>query len=362
MEPLKEMFNPAYYAGLAQHIKQVYKPFTSEKFLKQAIEPLASLSLNERMRHTSVVLHNYLPSDYKTSVNILKESIPLLKPGYTNLVFPDFVSQYGMHDVKTSLEALHYFTQFGSSEFAIRTFLKADPDRTIKTMYQWSEDDNEHVRRLSSEGSRPRLPWSFKLDTIIQNPTLTKPILENLKQDDSLYVRKSVANHINDISKDTPDYVLRLIKAWDQQHPHTAWIIKRGCRSLFKQGDKKSLAAFNYTKDVKVSLRKFKLSTDIIKIGEAITFQFDLVSNKSKEQKLMVDYRIHYIKKGGSASPKVFKLKEINLAANAAVSISKKQSFQDFTTRKHFPGKHKLEIMVNGEVFKSITFLVKSKK
>jgi 3-methyladenine DNA glycosylase AlkC len=362
MEPLKEMFNPAYYAGLANHIKQVYKPFAAEKFLKQAIEPLASLSLNERMRHTSVVLHNYLPNNYKTSINILKESIPLLKPGYTNLVFPDFVSQYGMHDVKTSLEALHYFTQYGSSEFAIRTFLKDDIDRTIKTMYHWSEDENEHVRRLSSEGSRPRLPWSFKLDAIIQNPSLTKPILENLKQDDSLYVRKSVANHINDVSKDKPDYVLGLVKAWDKQHPHTAWIVKRGCRSLFKQGDKKSLAAFNYTKDVKVLLRKFKLSEDNIRIGEALTFQFELVSKKDKLQKLMVDYRIHYVKKGGSALPKVFKLKEINLAANTAVSISKKQSFQDFTTRKHFPGKHKLEIMVNGEVFKSITFLVEGKR
>lgn len=362
MEPLKEMFNPAYYTGLAHHVKQVYKPFASEKFLKEAIKPLTSLSLNERMRHTSVVLRNYLPADYKTSINILKESIPLLKPGYTNLVFPDFVSQYGMHDIKTSLEALHYFTQFGSSEFAIRTFLKADPDRTIKTMYQWSEDDNEHVRRLSSEGSRPRLPWSFKLDAIIQNPALTKPILENLKEDDSLYVRKSVANHINDISKDTPDYVLRLVKAWNQEHPHTAWIVKRGCRSLFKQGDKQSLAAFNYTKDVKVSLRKFKLSTDIIKIGETITFQFELVSTHAKTQKLMVDYRIHYIKKGGSASAKVFKLKEINLTAATAMSISKKQSFQDFTTRKHYPGKHKLEILVNGVVVKSIAFLVKGKK
>jgi 3-methyladenine DNA glycosylase AlkC len=362
MEPLKEMFNSAYYAKLAHQIKQVHKSFASEKFLKQAVEPLASLSLNERMRHTSVILHHYLPADYEKAVGILKETIPVLKSGYTNLVFPDFVSQFGMHDVRTSLQALHYFTQFGSSEFAIRTFLKADINRTLKIMYQWSEDDNEHVRRLSSEGSRPRLPWSFKLDAIIQNPSLTKPILENLKQDDSLYVRKSVANHINDVSKDKPDYVLRLVKSWDKQHPHTAWIVKRGCRSLFKQGDKQSLAAFNYTKDVKVSLSKFKLSNDNIKIGEAITFQFELLSKHSKTQKLMVDYRVHYVKKGGGTSPKVFKLKEINLEANASISISKKQSFQDFTTRKHFPGKHTLEILVNGEVVRSARFEIKNKK
>ncbi|NBP70250.1 MAG: DNA alkylation repair protein [Cytophagia bacterium] len=362
MEPLKEMFNTAYYTRLAHQIKLVHRPFASEKFLKHVVEPLDALSLNERMRHTSVVLHQHLPTDYKKSISILKETIPLLQTGYTNLVFPDFVSQFGMHDVKTSLQALHYFTQFGSAEFAIRTFLKADIDNTLKVMYQWSEDDNEHVRRLSSEGSRPRLPWSFKLDAIIQNPSLTKPILENLKQDDSLYVRKSVANHINDVSKDKPDYVLRLVKTWDKQHPHTAWIVKRGCRSLFKQGDQQSLAAFNFTKDVKISLRKFKLSADSVKIGEAITFQFELLSKHSKTQKLMVDYRVHYVKKGGGTSPKVFKLKEINLEPNAGMLISKKQSFKDFTTRKHYPGKHALEILVNGEVVKRVIFVVKHKE
>lgn len=219
MEPLKEMFNPAYYRKLATSIQHVYQPFPTETFVKQAVEPLATLSLNERMWHTSVMLHHFLPEEFETAIGILKEAIPLLTPGYTNLVFPDFVSQYGGAHVQASLKALHYFTPFGSSEFAIRTFLKADLERVIKTMYRWSEDGSEHVRRLSSEGSRPRLPWSFKLEAIIQKPEWTKPILENLKQDASLYVRKSVANHLNDISKDSPGYVLSVVKAWDQEHP-----------------------------------------------------------------------------------------------------------------------------------------------
>jgi 3-methyladenine DNA glycosylase AlkC len=362
MEPLKEMFNPAFYNSLAINIRLVYKPFASENFVKKAIAPLNALSLNERMRHTSVVLHEYLPKDYKTSIAILKECITLFKPGYTNLVFPDFVSQYGAHDIKTSLDALYYFTQFGSSEFAIRTFLKMAMSQTIRTMYRWSEDDNEHVRRLSSEGSRPRLPWSFKLDEIIAKPTLTKPILENLKADNSLYVRKSVANHINDISKDSPDYVLQLVKLWDQQHPHTKWIVKRGCRSLFKQGNKQSLAVFDFTPDAKIILRKFQLKADPIHIGEAITFQFELASRKEEIQKIMVDYCIYYVKKNGSRWPKVFKLKELELAPRTTTIIAKKQSFQNFTTRKHYPGKHKLEIIVNGSVVKRVTFTVKQKK
>jgi 3-methyladenine DNA glycosylase AlkC len=358
MEPLKEMFGPVYFNKLAGSVKQVYKPFAAEPFLKDVLEPLASLSLNERMRHTSVTLQKHLPQDYPKTIAIMREVIPLLPTGYTALVFPDYVSQFGTHDFKTSLEALHFFTRFGSSEFAIRTFLKLDFDQTIQHLYKWSEDRNEHVRRLSSEGSRPRLPWSFKLDAVIQNPKRTQPILENLKQDESLYVRKSVANHINDFSKDSPDYVLKLVKRWDQSHPHTAWIVKRGCRSLFKQGDKKSLAAFNYTKDVQVAIKNFTLTPQTVKIGGAINFAFELVSKKKSTQKLMVDYRIHYAKKTGALSPKVFKLKELSLKPGESISISKKQSFQDFTTRKHFSGKHRLEILVNGEVVKRVEFVV----
>jgi 3-methyladenine DNA glycosylase AlkC len=359
MEPLKEMFGPVFYNKLAGSFKQVYKPFPAEQFLKDVQESLASLSLNERMRHTSVTLQQHLPQDYSKAIAIIREVIPLLNTGYTTLTFPDFVSQFGTHDFNTSLSALHFFTRFGSSEFAIRTFLKLDFDQTIQHLYRWSEDENEHVRRLSSEGSRPRLPWSFKLDAVIQNPKHTQPILDNLKQDDSLYVRKSVANHINDFSKDSPDYVLKLVKGWDQSHPHTAWIVKRGCRSLFKQGDKKSLAAFNYTKDVQVAVKNFSLTPATVKIGGVINFEFELVSKKKSIQKLMVDYRIHYVKKTGALLPKVFKLKELDLKPRESISISKKQSFQDFTTRKHFPGKHRLEILVNGAVVKRVEFVVK---
>jgi 3-methyladenine DNA glycosylase AlkC len=358
MEPLKEMFNEVFYSRLAAAFKNIHKPFPSEKFLRDVLEPLNRLSLNERMRHTSVVLKAHLPSNYKTSIGIMKDVIPMLSTGYTTLIFPDFVSQFGTSDFQTSIDALRYFTKFGSSEFAIRTFLKMDLDRTIREMYDWSEDENDHVRRLSSEGSRPRLPWSFKLDAIIQNPKYTQPILENLKQDDSLYVRKSVANHINDISKDSPDFVLRLIKGWDQSQPHTMWIIKRGCRSLFKLGDKKSLRAFKYTDKVVVSIKKFTLTPRSVKIGDPMTFRFELISEKNSTQRLMIDYRIYYVKKTGASLPKVFKLKEVELSPGSSMAIMKKQSFQDFTTRKHFQGKHKLEILVNGKVIKEAKFEV----
>ncbi|MBT1707045.1 DNA alkylation repair protein [Fulvivirgaceae bacterium PWU5] len=356
MEPLKEMFGKAYYQNLARAISSVHKPFPAAPFLKEVTTGLEPLSLNERMRHTSRVLQKYLPEKYTTAVGIMKEVVPLLNAGYTTLVFPDFVSQFGTKDLRTSLDALKYFTQFGSSEFAIRTFFKQDQEKTLRAMYTWSEDDNVHVRRLASEGSRPRLPWSFKLDAVINNPALTAPILENLKADDELYVRKSVANHLNDITKDSPDYVMNLIQSWDKTHTHTAWIIKRGCRSLLKQGHEKSMAVFGLTADVRVKLSKLKLDSTTIQLNDNLQFAFEITSEKTKAQKLMIDYRIHYVKKTGVQLPKVFKLKEIELAPGETIHISKKQRFQDFTTRTLHAGTHVLEVMVNGKVVLSKKF------
>lgn len=350
MEPLKEMFNRAYYKNLAQVFASVYKPFQAEHFVKAVTANLDVLSLNERMRNTSVVLHHHLPNDFATSIAIMKEVIPQLKGGYTNLMFPDYVAQFGQTNFSLSLDALKYFTQFGSSEFAIRTFLKQDLNATLKKMYKWASDENEHVRRLASEGSRPRLPWSFKLDAIIEKPSLTTPILQTLHADDALYVRKSVANHLNDITKDSPAHVLNLIKTWDKSHPHTAWIIKRGCRSLLKQGDQKSMAIFNLTKKVEISIKNFTINKSTLRLNDTLLFQFSMASTKKTNQRLMVDYRIHYSKKSGVQLPKVFKLKELDLKPGETLTIKKQQRFQDFTTRKLHSGTHLLEIVVNGNV------------
>lgn len=350
MEPLKEMFGLPYYQNLTTVFSSVYKAFNTKSFLHNVTSNLESRSLNERMRYTAQMLQLHLPSDYKQSLGILKETIPLMPRGYTALVFPEFVSLYGKEHYTLSLDALKYFTQFGSSEFAIRTFLKQDLEKTLKVMYAWSEDENVHVRRLASEGSRPRLPWSFKLDNIIQKPALTKPILENLRADEELYVRKSVANHLNDQSKDAPDYVIKLVKTWDRSHPHTAWIVKRGCRSLLKQGDRKSMDVFNLTKEVKVVVKDFSLTKRVIRLNQTLEFEFTLKSKGSDRQRLMIDYRIHYYKKSGVQLPKVFKLKEVSLDAGEELTFKKKQRFMDFTTRKLYSGIHTIEVLVNGSV------------
>nr|WP_121271395.1 DNA alkylation repair protein [Pedobacter schmidteae] len=351
MEPLKEMFNHEFYRHFASVFANTDKGFDAEAFVKTATSNLDELSLNGRLRNTSVILQQFLPQDFKKAVDVLYKASPYLRRGYTGLVLPDFVALYGKANFDLSMEALRDFTQLGSSEFGIRQFLKTDPDKTLKVMEKWAEHDDHHVRRLASEGSRPRLPWSFKLEQIIKKPSLTTGILEKLKADDTLYVRKSVANHLNDISKDNTAYMLQLLKSWDSSHPHTGWIIKHASRTLIKKGDQDSLSLFNFEKDVQLRLDNFGINTIHIKLGEELQFGFELSSLKDTPQKLVVDYAIHYTKASGEQSKKVFKLKEINLLPGQQLQFSKKQMFKDLTTRKHYSGQHHIEIMVNGKSY-----------
>lgn len=356
MEPLKEMFNKEFFKELSLKFNKHDKNFNKVAFLKEILTDLESLSLNQRMRQTSLVLKKYLPADFIKSLEIMYKVIPEMRSGYTNLLFPDFVGLYGGEHFEHSMDALKYFTTFGSSEFAIREFLKRDFNKTIKVMLRWSKDNNAHVRRLSSEGSRARLPWSFKLDEVIKNPKVTSQILENLKNDDSLYVRKSVANHLNDFSKDNPEYMIDMVSQWDQSEPHTAWIVKHASRSLIKKGNVDSLSIFNYEKDVKIAIDNFKISISKLQLGEYLNFSFDLTSLKKTPQKLVVDYIIHYQKSSGKLAPKVFKLTDMILLGGQTVTIKKKQLFKDFTTRKHFGGQHLLELQVNGKVVSKLDF------
>lgn len=356
MEPLKEMFNKNFYVHFASVFAGADENFNAPAFVKEVTKGLEDMELNQRLRNTSIVLKKYLPADYKKAIGIMLRAAPSLKTGYTALVLPDFVSLFGKEHFDLSMEALKYFTVFGSSEFAVREFLKTDLKKTLKVMNKWAEDKNVHVRRLSSEGSRPRLPWSSRLDEIIKDPALTTGILEKLKTDEELYVKKSVANHLNDISKDNTAYMIGLIKSWDHSNPHTQWIIKHASRNLIKNGHKDSLAIFSFEKNVKVSVDKFQLSKSSIKLGEEMQFGFVITGKKSAPQKLVIDYAVHYPKSSGALSRKIFKLKEVNLGPGESKYFTKKQLFKDLTTRKHYAGKHAIEILVNGKVMASKDF------
>ena len=348
-EALKDMFSKKFYECLALEFNKADKNFHPDQFVKDVTKGIEVLSLNQRMRNTTVVLKKHLPDDYRKSVDILSKVVPEFRSHYTSFLFPDYIGQYGHNDFKLSMEALKHFTQFGSSEFAIREFLKRDLKKTLSVMNKWADDKNHHVRRLASEGCRPRLPWSFNLDEIAKDPGQTLPILEKLKTDKELYVKKSVANHLNDFSRINPDWMLKVVNSWDRKNTDTAWIVRHASRTLIKKGDARSLAVFNYEKNPQLGVSKFKVSSSKLVLGENLSFSFDVVSEKNKLQKLVIDYAVHYQKKSGGLSPKVFKLKELELKPQQTVCISKMHAFKPLSTRVYYPGKHAVEILINGK-------------
>ncbi len=348
-EELKNWFNEEFYTTFTDRLYQAYPNFDAGTFLTDALDGLDDRELMDRLRRTTELMHGVLPDDYAQTLEIIYPLVIPYDMSFTSMLFPDYVGRYGRDHYELSIDALEHFTRYSSSEFAIREFLKIDFDRTIIHMTQWAESDNEHVRRLASEGSRPRLPWSFKIPRLIADPTPARKILDCLRADEALYVRKSVANHLNDISKDNPELMLDWVNAWDRSNPHSAWIAKHASRSLLKQGHPRAFALFDFEAEPEIIVSPLQINATQIQLGEKIEFGFDLKSKKSTSQKLAIDYKIHYVKKSGQCAPKVFKLKELVLKPDEEITITKSQTFKDFTTRKHYAGAHKVEIMINGQ-------------
>ena len=353
---LKEIFNAERLQHIATEMTAVYPAFDAKGFLKLAKTGLAELSVMQRMARVSECLHAVLPLGYDASLEVLRALAPRLNSGFVCMCLPQYVATYGADRFDVSMDALKYFTTFGSSEFAIRHFLRRDLERSLELMHDWSLDDNEHVRRLASEGCRPRLPWSFRLEQVQADPRLAAKILDNLKADTSLYVRKSVANHLNDITKDHPDWVLDVIEGWSLDNKHTAWIAKHALRSLIKQGNQRALAIIGAGGKPEVEIVDVRVNPPVIGLGEKITLSFAVKSTVADSQRLVIDYAIDYVKANGSTSAKVFKLKALTLPGNGTEHLSRGQHIKELTTRRHYVGRHAVHIMVNGERLASTAF------
>jgi len=347
---LKDWFDETRFRTIAGQLGSLHPRFDTKRFLRLSLAGLDELSLLQRLRRMSASTRESLPLDYRDSLEVLFGLAPQIDHRFVTVFLPDFVGLYGHGhgDFDASMKALKFFTPFGSSEFAIREFLKRDLRRTLAVMHEWSHDPDEHVRRLASEGCRPRLPWSFRLVELVADPAPALPILENLKADPSLYVRKSVANHLNDIARDHPDKALSVLQSWDRDHPHTAWITKRALRTLIKEGHAGALTLLGACGPPKVRVESFSTSPERIVLGEAIQLSLRLTSTAPTTRRLLIDYVVHYVKKSGGTSEKVFKWKELDLAPGETVALEKRQVIRDFTTRRHYPGRHRVEVQVNG--------------
>ncbi|MEO3386978.1 DNA alkylation repair protein [Mesorhizobium sp. CAU 1741] len=347
---LKEIFDRNRLRHFVDQTRAISSTFDAERFYAHATQDLDGLGIMQRMRRTAEAFALTLPQDYENALGVLAELAPRIGHGFAAITLCEFVVLRGGDDFDRSMEALRLFTRYGSGEFAIRHFLKRDLHCTLAVMRRWAEDENEHVRRLSSEGARPRLPWSFQLREIVADPALTMPILDTLKADPSLYVRKSVANHLNDFSKDHPEWLVDRLGCWPLDDPHTQWIVGHALRTLIKKGDAKALALLGVTGKAEAKVEAFAVSPPTLALGDRVSVSARIASSGESAQKIVADYAIHYVKKNGSASRKVFKLKTFTLEPGGEQVLSISQTIRDFTTRTHNAGFHEVDLMLNGEI------------
>lgn len=352
-EPLKHRYNKTLISSLAQAITTRYPGFDGSAFEWSVFaKGWENKELKQRMRHIAQCLHQHLPTDYETAINILKPVSENFS-GFEYMFFQDYVECFGLGDFETSISALEHFTKYASSEFAVRAFILQDEKRMMKQMNIWANSDNHHVRRLASEGCRPRLPWAIALPAFKNDPRPILPVLKKLMKDESEYVRRSVANNLNDISKDNPDIVLDWAKQWlsdksnKQSSKQTNKLIKHACRTLLKQGDQRILALFDYAKAKHIKIDEFKVQHKV-KIGEELTFSCYLKTDNKKLGKCRIEFSIDFVKANGKLNPKVFKISEFDYN-NKEKRISKKFSFKKITTRRYYVGTHKLSIIINGD-------------
>jgi 3-methyladenine DNA glycosylase AlkC len=345
-EQLKNLYSKEFILKLANKLFLTHKNFEKENFINSIFNhSWQDLELKARMRHIALNLNKYLPLTYKKQLEILKE-VKEDFAGLEAMVFQDFVEVFGLDDFDNSMKALEVFTQNSSSEFAIRQFILKYEDETMEQMKILAKSKNEHLRRLASEGCRPRLPWAVALPKFKQNPSKVLEIIELLKNDKSLYVRKSVANNLNDISKNNPNIVIEFVKENLGKTKELDWICKHASRTLLKKGDKQILDLFDFSKSNHINLIDFCYDKSV-NVDENLTFSFEINSSESIGN-IRVEYAIDYLKSNKTHNRKVFMISQNEIKLSSK-KFTKKQSFKNMTTRKHYLGKHFIAILINGE-------------
>jgi 3-methyladenine DNA glycosylase AlkC len=361
-ELLKNIFfKRSFFEKLANEILKIYPAFDKKKFFKRLFNSQwEGKELKQRMRHASIVLHEVLPADYRKALDILIEASSGFR-GFDSMVFSDFVEVFGLEDPEASIPALEHFTQLCSAEFAVRPFIIRYPDLMIRKISRWSKHKNPHIRRLASEGSRPRLPWAIALPEFKKDPLPILPVIEKLIGDKEEFVRRSAANNLNDIAKDNPQVVLKFAKRWLGKNAETDRVLKHACRTLLKKGDPAAMELFGYKNNHDISIGNFKLTPRVVSIGKKLGFSFTVVHKSNKPLKVRLEYGIYYLKSKGKYTRKVFKIAE-DVFKDKTIAFRRNRSFTDMTIRKHRPGKHKISIIVNGIELAEKEFMLNKSK
>lgn len=351
----KDLYSESFYDKFSEVLVQSISSFDEVKFKNLIFDDkFDGYELKQRMTHTAIVLSHFLPHDFARATEAIKHIIDNLriagiKEGSLEFMFfPEYIAMHGIDDYELSVSAFEFITQFTSCEFSVRPYILKYEGKMLAQMVLWSEHHNNKVRRLASEGSRPRLPWAMALPNLKKDPRPILPVLNNLKQDDCEIVRRSVANSLNDISKDNPDFVIDIAKKWKGISKETDAIVKHACRTLLKQGNREVLQLFGFdSQDIELS--GFQIATPRVSIGNTLEFSFSIVNTDQKRKKVRLEYGLYYRKNNGGLSRKIFKISEREIEPNKAYEIKRKQSFKRITTRRFYTGLHQLSIIINGQ-------------
>lgn len=363
------LFNKAKVEQIAGEIHRVHPSFKRNEFIHDVVNRFPELELKARISWIAECLKKYLPGDYRSAVDILVKALPAPNnPELSDDDFGDFIyAPYAEYVAKNgctkaylqwSLNALYEMTQRFSAEDAIRYFINAFPAETLKKLLLWAKDPHYHVRRLCSEGTRPKLPWSQKINIAITAPL---PILDNLFSDKTRFVTRSVANHINDISKIDPDVALETISKWQksgkQKPEEMDYIVRHALRTLVKQGNPKAMKLLGFHHDPRISVSKLVVPKQV-KMNTALEFSFKLQAHE--DTSVIIDYILYFQNKSGTLnSKKVFKLSKLTLIRDKSVIVSKRHMLREhMTTRRLYPGKHEIEIQINGKRLAKGSFLL----
>jgi 3-methyladenine DNA glycosylase AlkC len=364
MALIKDIYSPAFYNKFADTVQYVIPSFKKKEFMARIFcSDFDNKEWKDRMKHTTRVFHEFLHADFPEAVELIDRIIKKLRAdnfGEDSLAFiffPDYIETYGLDDFDHAVKAFETVTQFVSCEFAVRPFILKYGDKMIRQMITWSGHESAKVRRLATEGSRPRLPWAMAIPALKANPEPILPILENLKNDPSESVRRSVANNINDIAKDHPNVVIALASRWKGTSKETDAVIKHGCRTLLKQGHAEILKQYGLESE-NIALKDFKVVTPQVKIGGSLEFSFAIINGNSVSHTVRLEYGIYYKKSKGHLAKKVFKISEKVYQPNAIASVNRKQSFKLITTRRFYIGEHQVSVIVNGEEKARLGFIV----
>jgi 3-methyladenine DNA glycosylase AlkC len=350
-ELLKHVYNKKFIADLSSIFSKHVKTFDDRKFDSLVFsEGWDSLELKARMRRITESLQPCLTDNYEENIEILLDVAESLQGdvsrGFEYMLFPDFVERYGQDNFDLSVCALEALTKLASSEFAVRPFILARPQQMMDRMFIWAKSTNEDVRRLASEGCRPRLPWAMALPIFKNEPSPILRILEQLKNDTSLYVRRSVANNLNDISKDHPAVVVNMAQRWFGNNADTDWVVKHALRGLLKNAHPDALKLFGYGDITHINVCELKVDKAVI-FGAYLPFSFELKTSAESIGNLRIEYAIDYMKANGKRARKIFKVSESNYQQSRKV-FQRKHAFKAISTRKHYAGQHGFALLLNG--------------